>query len=200
MDRLGQEFSSGSKTAKALDKENGAVGLSAMDNLGVETRINSTLAKYKGMSRAKLNALVGPFAPFLTGSTTQLVEDFKNGVISDDVRMMLYSGVLNVQPRALSEMPKAYLTSPNGRILYMLKSFTIKQFDVFRRRGIDDISNGLRQGDSKRVAKGVSNLVLTAMVLGLAGAGSDEIKDWMLGRESTLEDKVVDNTLKLFGY
>ena len=35
-----------------------------------------------------------------------------------------------------TEMPLKYLKHPNGRVFYMLKTFTIKQFDVMRRDGI----------------------------------------------------------------
>ena len=97
-----------------------------------------------------------------------------------------------MQPVAKSEMPQKYLEMPNGRIFYMLKSFTIKQLDSFRRESLDEIAKG-------NVAKGVGNLVRLAGMFMLANMGADKLKDIVLGRETDMEDTVVDNLWRLVG-
>jgi hypothetical protein len=90
-------------------------------------------------------------------------------------------------------MPQKYLTGGNGRIFYMLKSFTLKQFDVYRREVFQKIANeGTR-------AEGIKNLVILAACFMVANAGADELKDLLLGRKTSLRDRTVDNLLRLFG-
>lgn len=37
------------------------------------------------------------------------------------------------------EMPQPYVNSPNARLAYMLKSFTLKQWDIARRKIYQEI-------------------------------------------------------------
>lgn len=62
-----------------------------------------------------------------------LISDLKSKQITERVKIMSFSDLADFQPIALSEMSPAYLNNPNARILYMLKSFTLKQWDVARR-------------------------------------------------------------------
>ena len=89
-------------------------------------------------------------------------------------------------------MPKPYLDNPNGRILYMLKSFTIKQLDLMRR----DILDNLAKGDTPLAFKNLTSLG-TLFVLGNGSA--DMLKDFMTGDEIEMEDTLVDNVWKLIG-
>ena len=77
----------------------------------------------------------------------------------------------------------------------MLKSYTLKQFDVFRR----EVYNDLKNGDAKQKIAAMRNLVYLSALIIMANAGADELKDWLLGRETSLEDRTVDNILRLFG-
>ena len=103
-------------------------------------------------------------------------------------------------------MPAYYAGQGNLRILYMLKSFTVKQYDVFRQAGIDDISRGKKlfaEGKkaegAKLAAKGAKNLVSLAAVFAAANAGTDVIKDTLYGRPVKLDMTVEDNLWKLIG-
>jgi hypothetical protein len=55
------------------------------------------------------------------------------------VEELIWYKFLDLNPATLGEMPKYYNQSGNARIMYMLKSFTIKQFDVFREAAQKDI-------------------------------------------------------------
>ena len=63
------------------------------------------------------------------------MKEFADGKITDNTKLVLFNKLLDFQPVAKSEMPQVYLENPNGRIFYMLKSFTLKQFDIFSKRG-----------------------------------------------------------------
>jgi hypothetical protein len=89
-------------------------------------------------------------------------------------------------------MPKAYLDHPKGRVLYTLKTFTVKQLDAFRRESIDEIVNG-------NVRRGLSQMVMLAGLFYAANFATDWIKDWMFGRDPEMDDLMVDNLFKLLG-
>ena len=75
----------------------------------------------------------------------------------------------------------------------MLKTFALKQFNVLRDDGLD-ILTGKQNGSKPKAA---ANMIYLTTLIVLAGAGGDEIKDWIKQRKSTFEDKVIDNLLKL---
>ncbi|HYE22173.1 MAG TPA: hypothetical protein VD998_01135, partial [Verrucomicrobiae bacterium] len=128
---------------------------------------------------------------------SQVIADLKAKTPSDNVKFLLFSELADVQPIAMSEMPEQYLKGGNGRILYMLKTYTIKQIDVFRNECFIDMA------DRKREALG--RFIRLASMLILANATADILKDLLLGRplESDDEDyawvKLTDNIIRLFG-
>ena len=76
----------------------------------------------------------------------------------------------------------------------MLKSFQLKQFDILRRDAYQEIKKG-------NVAKGLANLTKLGITLGIAGATTSQVKDWILGIDSSLEaSDVWDNALKTYGW
>ncbi len=71
-----------------------------------------------------------------------LISDLQNGKITDNVKYYLFSELSGVQPINLSQMPLKYLNMKGGRVLYALKSFTLKQLDLIRRTVIDEAAKG----------------------------------------------------------
>jgi hypothetical protein len=78
------------------------------------------------------------------------------------------------------EMPQAYLDSPNGRILYMLKSFMLKQYDVVRRNIVQEYKKG-----NKSTA--IKNALALGGYLSAANVGTQTVKDMLLGRDVSVE-------------
>ena len=122
------------------------------------------------------------------------------------VEELIWYKFLDLNPATLGEMPKYYNQSGNARILYMLKSFTIKQFDVFRETAQKDIdkANALRaKGDNKGAAKAaadaMSKIVGLGLVFGAANASTDMIKDTMYGRPIKRDELLEDNIWRLLG-
>jgi hypothetical protein len=95
----------------------------------------------------------------------------------------------------LSEMPEKCLSAGNGRLFYMLKTFTLKQFDIYR----NEVYNKLRHGSRAEKLQAIKNLVRLTMFFVMANAGADELKDFVLGRKTDFEDRATDNMLRLFG-
>ena len=195
IERIAQEFSDTDTLSNAVAKVFKWVGLEKMDSFGKEALLNASLEKFEARAKSEPQKLKKEIRHIFGSETDSVIFDLQSKKISDNVKLLVYSKLLDYQPAALSEMPEQYLKAGNGRIFYMLKSYTLKQFDVFRREGYQKI----RSGNPKEVAQGIKNLTYLAVVLMLANAGADELKDWILGRETSFEDRTVDNVLRLFG-
>ena len=170
-------------TARALNKAMGLVGFKRLDRLSKETHMNASLRKAKGMVKTKEgeSAFRKEWGKVYGDELDALVSDLKAGNISENVKLHMFNELADIQPITLSEMPEAYLTAPNGRILYMLKSFTLKQYDIVRRNIVQEYAKGNK-------AQAIKNATLYAGYLTVANTGTQAVKDMLLGREVRPED------------
>ena len=184
-DLIAKELALGDQraTAKALNKLMGVAGFKRVDRLGKETFINASLRKAKGMVKTPKGeqALRREVKDMLGDETDSFIADLKAGRLSDNVKLWSFNQLSDVQPISLSEMPQAYLSAPNGRILYMLKSFTLKQLDILRREVIQEWAKGNKYQASK-------NAALLAGYVSAANVSTQSVKDILLGREVRPED------------
>lgn len=192
VDVISDEFSDKSKSGAAVTKVFKMIGLEGMDNIGKETLINGSMNKLSKLAVANDPELTKEVERVFGEEATQTLEDLKNHEPSVNVKYLLFSRLAKYQPIALSEMPEYYANGGNLRIFYMLKSYTIKQLDVF--------NNEIFSQMSKDPAKAVNNLIKLSLALASLNAGADVIKDVLLGRPIKLSDIAVDNILRLFGF
>jgi hypothetical protein len=197
VEQIAQEFTNPTKASKAVAKVFRLTGLEQIDRVGKETLMHSTIRKYQKIARdpKKVSDLRKDLKPIFEDETGQLVKDLKGGELTENVEFLAFYTLLDYQPVALSEMPEKYLTSKDGRIFYMLKTFTLKQFDVFRREAFQKI----KTGEPKQVKQGMKNLVRLAFAFIVMNAGADAIKNLILGRPMDLGDLAVDNILRTLG-
>ncbi len=193
--RIAEEFADQSKLGTAVTWVFKHTGLEKMDAIGKEALLNASLEKNQKLARENPQKLAGEIKHIFGDETDDTIQALRDGVITENVKMLVYSRLADFQPVGLSEMPQRYLTSGNGRIFYMLKTFTIKQFDAFRNEAIHKITHG----DRAEKIQGLKNLVRLAMFFVLANAAADELKDLVLGRTTDYSDRLVDNILRLFG-
>lgn len=192
LQKIGQEFMEATTMSKAVDKVFKMTGLDKIDGFGKNVLINATFNKFQNMAKTDEAALRERIGPILEGETDSTIEDIKEGKISDNVKLLMFNELADMQPIALSEMPEYYLTSGNGRVLYMLKTFMLKRIDIFRNECFDKI----RAGQTK---EGIQNLFRLASLMILCGVSKDAIIDMMFGRRIYLTDAIVNNVLGLFG-
>ena len=202
IDRISQEFSDFGGLSSALNNLFKVTGLEWMDKLGKETLINATIKKYQKMAREgtlKESDMYRRLEEAFGEETGKVIGDLKRGVITENVKYLAFYTLADFQPISLSEMPEGYLKSPHGRLLYMLKTFTIKQFDAFRNESINLISRGRREDNQRMYNRGIKNMILLATIFALANASADAIKDLIFNRKIKMSDYVADNILRLFG-
>ena len=185
-------------TARALNGLLGSKffsGFTFVDRLGKRTFINAAHLRLK--KQVKTGKGISDFKDKYRDSFTQeelhqTIESLKAGRVDDNVKFTLWNELSDAQPLTMLEMPKHYLTHPNGRIFYMLKTFTIKQMDIMRRTALDDIAAG-------RIGKGSKQLAIHVGALTAAGMSVDGIKDAIRGRKTDWDDKVVSSFWRNFG-
>lgn len=190
INNIAHELMSDNATGKLVTKVFKIVGLEKMDQLGKETLVNSVFNKYVKMARKTPEALRSKIKNVFENETDVVLNDLKNGEITDNVKLLMFNELLDVQPVALSEMPQKYLTAGNGRIFYMLKTWTLKQLDVYR--------NEVFNAPNKLQA--AKNLFYLTGALMLSEMAADTAKDFILGRKSSMSDKALDGLLRRVGF
>jgi len=132
--------------------------------------------------------------PVFGEDTAEVVADLKSGDITENVKLLAFNELADMQPILLSEMPEQYLKGGNGRIFYMLKTFTLKQFDIYRNEIFQKIANPSTRSE------GLRNLIKLLFFFVLMNATADELKDLLLNRKTSLKDRTVDNILRAVGF
>ena len=186
-----------SKTAALLDFAFRKSGFATIDRLGKETLVNASLRKATNQIKTKQgeNKFKKEVQAIFQDETDSLISDLKLGIKSDNVRLYAFNKLSDVQPVSLSEMPEAYLNSANGRLLYMLKSFTLKQLDVVR----NNVVKEWRKGNKVNAAK---QMALLAGYLTAANTTTQIVKDTLLGREikpESLPGRAIWSLLGVYG-
>lgn len=170
-------------TARRLDDMFRVSGFKFIDRLGKETAINASLRKNINMVKTAKGeaAFRKKWGKFYEGEIDALVADLKNKQISDIVKFHAFNELSDIQPITMLELPQGYNMYKNGRILYALKSFTLKQLDVVRRNIVQEYAKGSK-------IKAIKQAALLAGYLSAANVGTQTAKDLLLKRDVKAED------------
>lgn len=196
VDHISEEFVSTSSSARFLNQVFKWSGFTAIDLLGKDVHLNAALSKFERLAKTPKGQaeIAGKYKEAFGDDYPALIEDLKSRKLTDNTRSLLFSELSDMQPISKLEMPQGYLDLPNGRFVYMLKSFMLKQVDIVRRDAYNEIKKG-------NVAKGTGNLLKFSLALGIAGASTDMLKDWLMGRKVDFgKIDIAGNMLKTFGW
>ena len=192
IERIATEVQEKSKMAAMVDTVFRLVGLTQMDRVGKEALINSVVSKYQRLARQDDAGLTRDLKEIFGNETEDVLQDLRDGIISENVKYLSFNELLNFQPVALSEVPEQYLKAGNGRIFYMLKTWSIKMLDVYRNEVYNQMSDNPTQA--------IRNFIRLSALLMAMNATADILKDLLLGREIDFNDLAVDNVAKLIGF
>lgn len=179
---ISEELSDPMKSSRLLRQLFRRSGFTMVDRFAKETSMNAALAKnYKLAKSAGGEAAIRKKWQGTFGKETDaLIADLKADRMSDNVKLLAFNELSDLQPITLMEMPEKYLTSPNGRIFYMLKSFMLKQLDVARRNIFQEFKTNPK------------NAVKTAAALwgylAIANGSTSIARDVLLKRDISNED------------
>jgi hypothetical protein len=177
MDHISEEFAGERLSSRILKGAFKRAGFAMMDTFTKEVAVNAAKAQLErqvktpvGLARfaRRYEEAYGPDYP-------QLVKDFQEKKLTDLTRSALFSELSRTQPVSRLEVPQRYLDHPNGRTLYMLKSFVLKQLDILRREAYGEIKQG-------NILRGVKGLLTVGTALAVSGATQQWLTDFLTGR------------------
>lgn len=196
-DIIAEEFSNEAVLARTLHKFFTLSGFRAVDKYGKNVLLRGAWNKGQDWAKtpkgmAKLKAKYGEaYGP----EFQNLVDDLKASKITQNTKLYLWSELADVQPIALSETPQKYLEVPNGRLLYSLKTFALKQLDILRRE--------VWQKRNTNPKEAIRNALIYATLVPTSVVGVEELKKMMLGREALdpedFPDEWLMNLMSIFG-
>lgn len=115
----------------------------------------------------------------------KLVDDVRNGRMTDIVKSHLFNTITEAQPITPMQMTPSQMKNPNGRIFYGLKNYALKQVNMLNERVVREA----RAGNTAKAAKFATEYALT---VGLMGASVETIREGLMGRDLELMD-IPDN-------
>ena len=179
-------------------------GLTAMDRLAKNTNINAahkvlTKGAKAGQNTNSYKKTLARLKKIQGNDAYATIADLQSGKKSDLVIEALYNNLADVAPISLTEMPEAYAGNPNLRIMYSLKSYTIKQFNFVRERVFTKIYVGLAQKNPQMIGEGMSDMMKILAFSTLANGSSDILKAIVFNREIDENEMFWNTFLRLFG-
>lgn len=179
-------------------------GLTAMDRLAKNTNINATFGVLtkgakSGQNTNKYKKTLARLKRIQGDDAYKTISDLQRGVKSPYVIEAIYNELADVAPISLTEMPEAYAGNPNLRIIYSLKSYTIKQFNFVRERVFEKLYVGLLNKDPKMVGEASVDMGRILAFSTLANGSADVLKAIIFNREIDEDDFMWDTLLRLFG-
>ena len=191
------EFEDPKRTGAFLEKLFKYSGFATIDRIGKETTMQAALNKAQKLATttAGKETLRKKYGQVFGKEFDNFIGDLQRKEITDNVKYFGLNELADVQPIFLSELPRAYIENPNGRVLYMLKSYTLKAYDVVRTQIIQEYARGNK-------AEAIKKAGALAAYLSLANAGTSMTKDFLLGRDvkpEQIPDRALWGLLGVFG-
>lgn len=215
-----EDIGNSDKLSGLLDNLFRKIGLKQLDLFAKNAYMNAAWRKYHKLAQSEGGSkkLQEELLPYFGDRTDKVIEAVRSNAPTNkeppaEVTELVFHKLLDVAPATASEVPAAYMRNPNMRIMYMLKTFTIKQIDTLRTAGLSNIKEGgelylagraegnqsKQQKGVRLAAKGTKDLVQIATLFAAANAGTDVIKDVIYGRPIKRDELIEDNLWKLIG-
>lgn len=174
-------------------------GFQKIDMFAKGLALNASLIKNSKLASTPvgLAKLRAKWEPAFGQDFPALVQELQSGKPGPLTEALSFSELSDMQPVSKAEMPQMYLEHPNGRVLYMLKTYMLKQVDILRRDAYEEIAKGTPEG----IMRGTKNLAALATVYAVSNVPGDVVKDWLSGRKSDplATPRLVENVMQTFG-
>ena len=174
-------------------------GFQKIDMFAKGLALNASLIKNSKLASTPegLAKLRAKWEPAFGQDFPALVQELQSGKVGPLTEALSFSELSDMQPVSKAEMPQMYLEHPNGRVLYMLKTYMLKQVDILRRDAYEEIAKGTPEG----IMRGTKNLAALATVYAVSNVPGDVVKDWLSGRKSDplATPRLVENVMQTFG-
>lgn len=197
VNHISDEFASQASSAKWLNNVFKVSGFSLIDRFGKDAMVGAADSKFRGWAKSTegQKKLAKDWGAAFGDEFPALVDDLRSGKRTDLTDSLLFAELSRYQPISRLEAPEIYNRIPDLRPAYMLKRWMLKQADVVRRDAYDEMKKG-------NYVKGAHNLVALGLTLGISGATTQLIQDYL--QNKPLDDEhwfpIMDQALKTFGW
>lgn len=163
-----------------------AAGFRGADVAGKTVTLNAAIQR--GRQLAADGTLAREYGwLFNKGEINSLRRDLLAGRKTDRVREFAAAELAKLQPSDLAQMPKWYLDHPNGRLLYMLRTFGLKQLQQIERLVLETWKEGARRNDNAMKAKAIKNAAAYLVVVGGGNTLLNELRQPIKGKRDAFE-------------
>lgn len=195
VNQVSAEMSNLSGMVKFLDTTLTYSGFKAIDRLGKNTFIKAAWLKNTKLARTNPKALEKKYGKVYENEIGDMIADLQAGRLTDNTKLLIWNELADVQPIALSEMPRKYLEMENGRILYSLKSFGLKQLGLIRQNIIDKARKG-------NLAEAMEEALRYSMLVGFSGGTVENARTLLRTGDTNalmdIDDAAMENLFKIF--
>ena len=189
-----RELSKDARTAHGTAKlvRNGlkAVGFEKLDKVMANAGVNAAYSKWTKLAKKNPKATTARLRKTFGDDAEQLVADLQAGRKTDDVRTFIFSEMGDIRPISREDMPLSFQQRPNGRFLFSLLSWTMKQANFVRNSAMRDIKAG-------KNTKAVKDLITFMALMSLTNGSAQSMKDFVRGKEVDLETNFAQGALAL---
>ena len=196
VNKVSAEMSNMDGATKILDFGLTWSGFKKIDMFGKDTFLKASWLKNTKLARDNPQTIVDKYKNVFEGEMGDLIADLQAKRVTDNTKLLLWNELSDVQPISLSEMPAAYLNMKNGRILYSLKSFGLKQLDLVRRNIIMKAQRG-------QVAEAFEEALKYGAIMGLSGGSVENARSFLRGgfdldATASMDDAAFESLSKIF--
>ena len=171
---------------RASDLTFKASGFRGADIAGKTITLNA--AVQRGRQMAADGSLMREYDWLFTGQELgKLRKDLLTNKKTDRVREFAAAELAKLQPTDLAQMPKWYLDHPNGRLLYMLRTFGLKQLQQVKRLVFETWKEGVKQNNDKLKAEAVKNAAAYLVIVGGGNTLLNELRQPIKGQRSAFD-------------
>tara|TARA_S200000501_G_scaffold205615_2_gene193340 strand:+ start:5430 stop:8426 length:2997 start_codon:yes stop_codon:yes gene_type:complete len=154
-------------------------GFRDIDRFGKNVALRAGLKEGQQLARSgKLESTWGH--AFTENEMQSLKKDLLQGNKTNLTTEFAAAQLAKLQPSDMAQLPKWYLDNPNWRVLYMLRTFAIKQLEQMERLVVEE----WRRGNKKEAYK---NGIAYTMMVGGGNAAINEGRQILKGDEPSLE-------------
>lgn len=200
LNHVAHDIHSAGWTGRFLDRVTKASGFHQMDQLMKSIHSSSSYQRLRKAANSTGNKYQ-EFEKLYKARLGSDFDDFKDALKRGDsknehVQTQVFADLADIQPITVSGMPEAYIKARNGRIMYALKSFTLKQVNHIRSHLLRNVSNAKTK---KAYAKAMGELALYGTLFAGTTFTANQLKDFILGRSVTMSDAAMDAMLQTMG-
>ena len=167
-----------------------AVGFDKLDKIMANTGVNAAFSRWTKLARKNPALARNKLSRAGFDDADAVLADLKAGRLTDDVKTLMLHDMGEIRPVAREDMPLHFQQHPNGRYLYSLLSWTLKQANFVRNSAIRDFRAGKK-------TKATTDFLKFLTLMGFSNGSVQTVKDWIRGEDPDLMDNFVTGALSI---